>query len=76
MIFVNDYTHFTWLFLLKHKSEVLFVFKHFKSMVETQHNSKLKILRTDSGFEYTNTEFQSFCFVNGILYQTSCPHTP
>ena len=45
-------------------------------MVETQHNSKLKILRTDNGSEYTNPEFQSFCSTHGILHQTSCPHTP
>ena len=76
VIFVDDQTCFTWLFLLKHKSEVLSMFKNFKSMVETQHNSKFKILRTNNGSQYTNTEFQSFCFVNGILYQTSCPHTP
>ena len=35
VLFVDDYTRFTWLFLLKHKREILFVFKHFKSMVET-----------------------------------------
>ena len=45
-------------------------------MVETQHNSKLKILRTDNGSEYTNAEFQSYCSAYGILHQSSCPHTP
>ena len=35
VLFVDDYTRFTWLFLLKSKIEVMFVFKHFKSMVET-----------------------------------------
>ena len=34
VIFVDDYTQFTWLFLLKHKHEVLSVFKHFKALVE------------------------------------------
>ena len=76
VLFVDDYTRFTWLFLLKSKSEVLFMFKHFKNMVETQHNSKLKILRIDNGSEYTNAEFQSYCSAHGILHQSSCPHTP
>ena len=76
IIFVDDYSRFTWLFLLKHKTEVLSVFKHFKSMVETQFNSKLKVLRTDNGSEYINTEFKSFCSTSGILHQSSCPHTP
>ena len=76
VIFVDDYSHFTWLFLLKHKNKVLSVFKHFKSMVETQFSSKLKVLRTDNGSEYINTEFNSFCSASGILHQSSCPHTP
>ena len=76
MIFVDDYSRFTWLFLLKHKNEVLYVFKHFKSMVETQFSSKLKILRTDNGSKYINNEFKSFCSTSGILHQSSYPHTP
>ena len=76
VIFVDDYSCFTWLFLLKHKNEVLSIFKHFKFMVETQFNSKLKILRTDNGSEYINNEFKSFCSTFGILHQSSCPHTP
>ena len=76
LLFVDDYTRFTWLFLLKNKSEVLSMFKHFKFVVETQQNSKLKILRTDNGSKYTNVEFQLFCFAHGILHQASCPHTP
>ena len=52
------------------------MFKHFKTMVETQHNSKLKVLRTDNGSEYTSAEFQSYCSAHGILHQSSCPHTP
>ena len=76
MIFIDDYSRFTWLLLLKHKNEVLSVFKHFKSMVETQFSSKLKILRTDNGSEYINNDFKSFCSTSGILHQSSCPHTP
>ena len=35
VIFVDNRTRFTWLFLLKHKHEVHSVFKHFKALVET-----------------------------------------
>ena len=75
MIFVDDYTRFTWLFLLKHKHEVLSVFKHFKALVENQFSTKLKVLRTDNGTKYTNSAFQAFCSSHSILHQTSCPHT-
>ena len=75
VIFVDDCTIFTWLFLLKHKHEVLSMFKHFKALVETQYSTKIKVLRIDNGTEYINTIFQAFCSSNGILHLTSCPHT-
>ena len=62
--------------MLKHKNEVLFVFKHFKALVENQFSTSLKVLRTDNGIEYTNSAFQAFCSSNGILHQTPCPHSP
>ena len=34
VIFVDDFTRFTWLFLLKHKSDLFSVFLHFKPLVE------------------------------------------
>ena len=76
VIFIDDCTRLTWLFLLKHKHEVLSVFKHFKALVETQYSTKIMVLRIDNGTECTNTAFQAFCSSNGILHQISCPHTP
>ena len=76
MIIVVDYTRFTWFFLLKRKHEVLSVFKHFKALVKNQFSTKFNLLRIDNGTEYTNYAFQAFCLCNGILYQTSCPHSP
>ena len=52
MIFVDDFTSFTWLFLLKQKSDVFGVFVHFKSLVENQFNTKIKTLRIDGGGEF------------------------
>ena len=52
MIFVDGFTSFTWLFLLKQKSDVFGVFVHFKSLVENQFNTKIKTLRIDGGGEF------------------------
>ena len=76
MIFVNDFTHFTWLFLLRHKSAVFKVFVHFKSLVENQFSAKIKTLRFDGAGEFVNHHFKYFCLENGIQYQVSCPYTP
>jgi hypothetical protein len=49
--FVDDFSKFTWFFPLKHKSQVLSTFIHFKSTIENLLNHKLKVLRTDCGGE-------------------------
>ena len=47
VIFVDANTRFTWIYLLKNKSETLDVFKHFKSMVNTQFNFPIKAVQSD-----------------------------
>jgi hypothetical protein len=74
--FVDDFSKFTWFFPLKHKSQVLSTFIHFKSTIENLLNHKLKVLRTDCGGEYTDSAFQDYCSTHGIFHQFSYPHTP
>jgi transposase InsO family protein len=76
LLFVDDFSRFSWLFLLKHKSEVLTTFKHFKATVENQLSTQIKYLRTDCGGEYSSNAFTDFCSSHGITHQFSCPHTP
>jgi transposase InsO family protein len=75
VIFVDDFTRFTWFFPLKHKSQVLASFQHFKNTMENHLGTSIKTLRTDCGGEYTNNEFRLFCSKSGILHQFTCPHT-
>ena len=75
VIFVDDFTCFTWFFPLTHKSQVLSSFIHFKNIMENLLNAKVKILRTDCGSEYTKHEFTNFCSQSGIFHQFTCPHT-
>ena len=55
VVFIDDFTRFTWFFLLKQKSELFDVFKHFKNLVENQYSSKIKILRSDNDGVYINS---------------------
>lgn len=36
----------------------------------------IRTLRSDNAREYLSQQFQNFMSRNGILHQTSCPHTP
>ena len=47
--FIDHFSRFTWLYLLKSKGEVLSVFKSFKAMVENLLSCKIKILQSDWG---------------------------
>jgi hypothetical protein len=76
LLFVDDFSRFSWLYLLKHKSDVFSIFKSFKATVENQFSTQIKFLRTDCGGEYTCNEFTAFCTSSGITHQLSCPHTP
>jgi hypothetical protein len=69
---VDDFTRFTWFFPLKHKSQVLASFQHYKNTMENHLDTSIKTLRTDCGGEYTNNEF---CSQSSIFHQFTCPHT-
>jgi len=55
--FIDCFSRYTWLYLLKHKSDVFSVFKDLNALIENQFGSTIKILRTDNGTEYMNLEF-------------------
>uniref|UniRef100_A0A2N9G177 Integrase catalytic domain-containing protein n=1 Tax=Fagus sylvatica TaxID=28930 RepID=A0A2N9G177_FAGSY len=76
LVLVDEFTKFTWTYLLKHKSDTLQVFTQFHAMVHTQFSLPIKTFRTDCGGEFTSTKFNQFCATHGIIHQLSCPHTP
>ncbi|PKU75385.1 Retrovirus-related Pol polyprotein from transposon TNT 1-94 [Dendrobium catenatum] len=76
VLFVDEFSHFSWLYPMVTKAEVFSKFLLFKAMVEKQFSTHIKIFRSDGGGEYTSIQFQLFLSTNGILHQFSCPHTP
>ena len=43
VVFVDDYSHCSWIFIMKHRSELLQVYSNFAKMVETQFSKRIKI---------------------------------
>jgi hypothetical protein len=76
LIFVDDFSHFTWIFFLTKKSEVFQNLKDFKALVETQSEKKIKVLQTDNKGEYVNHEVQNIFHEVGIQLQHTIPYTP
>ncbi|KAM0968159.1 hypothetical protein TB1_015836 [Malus domestica] len=50
--FIDDYSRFTYLYLIKDKTSVFECFKKFKTEVENQLDLSIKVLRSDRGGEY------------------------
>lgn len=71
--FIDDFSKFTWVYLLKHKSEVFSKFREFQTLVEHSFNTKIKAMQTDWGGEYQR--INSFFSHIGIAHLVSCPHT-
>jgi histone deacetylase 1/2 len=71
--FVDAYSRFTWLFLLKHKSDVFQIFFQFQQHVERLLNKKIIHVQSDWGGEYHR--LNKFFADIGISHRVSCPHT-
>ena len=74
--FIDDYSRFGYVYLMKYKSEAFEKFKEFRQEVEKQLGKSIKTLRSDRGGQYLNQEFQIYLKDNGILSQWTPPYTP
>jgi hypothetical protein len=70
--FIDDYSKFTWIYLLKRKSDVFQKFRDFQNHVERLFDKKILAMQTDWGGEYK--KLNSFFQRVGISHLVSCPH--
>nr|KYP67572.1 Retrovirus-related Pol polyprotein from transposon TNT 1-94 [Cajanus cajan] len=71
--FVDAYTRFTWIYLLKNKAQTIGIFKQFHNMVKNQFQLPIKALQTDWGGKYR--PFTAYLNDVGIQHRLICPHT-
>ena len=76
MTFIDDKTHYVWIYVLKNKHEVFETFKQWKSLVEISFCCKVKTFQPDNGGEYMSTEFESYLKSKGIKHEYTIPKTP
>jgi histone deacetylase 1/2 len=70
--FIDDYSKYTWIYLIKKKSDVFQVFYDFQNLVERKFNRKIISVQSDWGGEYE--KLNSFFQRVGISHHVSCPH--
>ncbi|RVW45084.1 Retrovirus-related Pol polyprotein from transposon RE1 [Vitis vinifera] len=72
ILFLDDYSLYTWFYPLQTKDQALLAFKKFKLQVENQFDAKIKCLQSDNGGEFRS--FKTFLQQTGIFHRFSCPY--
>src|SRR3954469_18217254 len=57
--FIDDCSRYTWVYLMRHRSEVLQIYTDFTNMVYTQFQKRVKAFRYDVGKEYLSLSMQN-----------------
>lgn len=66
MLFLDQYSLFLWVYLLKAKYDVYSKFVNFQSFVQNQLNCEIKSFQYDNGGEYNKTQFHMLYESHGI----------
>ena len=58
---IDDATRKTWIYCIQNKSDVFYIFKKWKPLVDIETGKKLKCLRSENGGEYCSKDFDRYC---------------
>jgi histone deacetylase 1/2 len=70
--FIDDFSKFIWIYLLKKRSDVYQAFLNYQQYVERKFDRKIVTMQTDWGGEYE--KLNGFFQKVGITHHVSCPH--
>nr|GEY74994.1 putative ribonuclease H-like domain-containing protein [Tanacetum cinerariifolium] len=76
LVFVDDYSRYTWTLFLCSKDETPEVLKDFLTMIQKNLQALVITVRTDRGTEFLNKILNAFFKEEGIEHQTSTARTP
>ncbi|KAL8133051.1 hypothetical protein AgCh_008493 [Apium graveolens] len=73
---VDDYSRFTWVHMLKNRTDCVKVFKDFIAHVATQYSAKIVKVKSDNAPELCQGLMKELFLQQGIFHQTTCSYTP
>nr|GEV36414.1 hypothetical protein [Tanacetum cinerariifolium] len=76
LVITDDYSRFTWVFFLATKDETSPILKTFITGLENQPSLKVKVIISDNGTKFKNSDLNQFCMMKGIKREFSVPRTP
>lgn len=74
--FIDDYSHFTYIYLMKNKSDVLKCLIEYEAMATALQNLPISFITVDQGCKYSSNDANQFFKRKGIPVQTSVAYTP
>src|SRR5271169_3692134 len=75
LTFIDDFSHFAFIYFLAWKNEVFVIFKRFKIFIETKIECKIKTLHSDRGGEFISLEMKAFLEEEGIVHEKTALYT-
>nr|GEU65355.1 hypothetical protein [Tanacetum cinerariifolium] len=66
LVITDDYSRFTWVLFLATKDETTPILNTFITGLENQLSLKVKVIRSDNGTEFKNSDLNPFCGLKGI----------
>lgn len=76
LTFLDNFTHFTVVYLLETKAQVYNFFQSYEAMVTSKFSHKIMKLRCDNGGEYSSNLIKNFCEQKGILLEYTAAYSP
>jgi hypothetical protein len=73
IIFIDDFSHHTWIYFVKHHSEALSIYMNFSAMICTHFDTSIHGFCADSAGEYLSDALCQVLAEQGTLAQPSCP---
>ena len=76
LVVMDDFTKYTWVVLLKDKSEATDNMIHLCKKLQVEKNILIAWIRSDHGREFENSKLISFCNDQGTKQEFFAPKTP
>jgi len=74
LVLLDDYSHYTWTFPLRRKSDVFHKLVSFHAFAQVQFGRSILAFQTDNGKEFDNHAFRSFLAAHGSVLRLTCPY--
>lgn len=74
LVLIDDYSHYTWTYPLRHKSDATNTIVHLYAQILNQFHLSIRCLQCDNGDKFINNALCTFLLDCGINYHLSCPY--